>query len=202
MSHPAASDGNPPTKRYRLPGIEREGIAQLSLIETALCPLKGGKLETSRYETSYLYTVDGSKRSARVSVYAPLGLQTIDEFILWGLLGISLDRPNPEPTLLATPYWIINRLGMSIGGFAYDQLRASLERLALVGYQNTGFYNPLRSSTNVRRFTSSRASFPRAATERTLQPIACGASSGTVTSFKCVRRRAVPFCLIWNCSAS
>ena len=30
-------------KRYRLPGIEREGIAQLSLLETALWPLEGGK---------------------------------------------------------------------------------------------------------------------------------------------------------------
>ena len=31
-------------KRYRLPGIEREGIAQLSLLETALWPLQGGTI--------------------------------------------------------------------------------------------------------------------------------------------------------------
>jgi hypothetical protein len=30
-----------------------------------------------------------------------------------------------------------------MGGFAYDQLRASLERLATVAYQNTGFFNPV-----------------------------------------------------------
>jgi hypothetical protein len=76
-------------------------------------------------------------------VYAPLGLQTIDEFVLWGLLGMSLSRKPAEPTLLATPYWIIQQLGMSIGGFQYDQLQASLERLALVAYQNTAFYNPV-----------------------------------------------------------
>ena len=39
--------------------------------------------------------------------------------------------------------WIIKRLGMAIGGFQYDQLRASLERLSAVAYQNTAFYNPV-----------------------------------------------------------
>ena len=38
------------SKRYRLPGIEREGIAQLSLLETALWPL-AGKLTSSVIET-------------------------------------------------------------------------------------------------------------------------------------------------------
>jgi hypothetical protein len=38
-------------KRYRLPGIEREGIAQLSLLETALWPLSG-KFTSSVFETS------------------------------------------------------------------------------------------------------------------------------------------------------
>ena len=35
-------------RRYRLPGIEREGIAQLSILETALWPLHGGKLSSSQ----------------------------------------------------------------------------------------------------------------------------------------------------------
>ena len=39
--------------------------------------------------------------------------------------------------------WIIKRLGMAIGGFQYDQLRASLERLSAVAYQNTAFYKPV-----------------------------------------------------------
>lgn len=40
-----------PLNRYRLPGIEREGIAQLSLLETALWPLQGGKLPDNKFET-------------------------------------------------------------------------------------------------------------------------------------------------------
>ncbi|MBI2480667.1 MAG: hypothetical protein HYV60_19190 [Planctomycetia bacterium] len=126
-----------------MPGITREGIAQLSLLETALWPLKGGARESSIFETAYHFKAGEDKRKARVSVYAPLGLQSIDEFILWGLLGTSLSRSDADHTLLATPYWLMRRLGMETGGFQYDQFRASLERLALVAYQNTAFYNPV-----------------------------------------------------------
>lgn len=136
--HDATSD-----KRYRLPGIRREGIAQLSLLETALWPLKGGARDGARFDTTYTFKDGEDKRDAQVSVYAPLGLQSIDEYILWGLLGLCLSRHKPEPTLLATPYWIMKRLGMDTGGSQYDQLRTSLERLALVAYQNTAFYNPI-----------------------------------------------------------
>ncbi len=132
-----------PPKRYRLPGIEREGIAQLSLLETALWPLQGGTLDASTFHSTYSFQASNGKHEASVTVYAPLGLQSIDEYVLWGLLALSLSSAQPEPTLLATPYWIIKKLGMAIGGFQYDQLRASLERLALVAYQNTAFYNPL-----------------------------------------------------------
>ncbi|HMP80012.1 MAG TPA: hypothetical protein PKD54_11210 [Pirellulaceae bacterium] len=41
-----------------------------------------------------------------VTVFAPLGLQTFDEYILWGLLGATLDRRTDASTLLATPYWM------------------------------------------------------------------------------------------------
>jgi hypothetical protein len=131
------------TKRYRLPGIDREGIAQLSLLETALWPLKGGPRNVATFDTSYKFKAGTETRQAHVSVYAPLGLQNIDEYVLWGLMGMSLSRTHPDPVLMATPYWIIQQLGMSIGGFQYDQLRASLERLAVVAYQNTAFYNPV-----------------------------------------------------------
>lgn len=145
MLAPVSGTGHDPTssKRYRLPGITREGIAQLSLLETALWPLKGGTREVATFDTAYTYKAGEETRQARVSVYAPLGLQSIDEYVLWGLLGMSLSRKGAEPTLMATPYWIIQQLGMSIGGFQYEQLRASLERLAVVAYQNTAFYNPV-----------------------------------------------------------
>lgn len=44
-------------KRYRLPGIEREGIAQLSLLETARWPLQGGKLPSQKFETTYSWAI-------------------------------------------------------------------------------------------------------------------------------------------------
>ena len=130
-------------KRYRLPGIVREGIAQLSLLETALWPLRGGSREKSTFDTTYHFKVGDDKREAFVSVSAPLGLQSIDEYILWGLLGTSLSHKQNDHTLLATPYWIMKKLGMETGGSQYDQLRASLVRLATVAYQNTAFYNPV-----------------------------------------------------------
>ena len=95
------------------------------------------------FDTAYTFKAGTETQQARVSVYAPLGLQSIDEYVLWGLLGMSLSRKESESTLMATPYWIIQKLGMAIGGFQYDQLRASLERLAAVAYQNTAFYNPV-----------------------------------------------------------
>lgn len=141
MSENTSSNGSSNPQRYRLPGIEREGIAQLSFLETALWPLQGGKLTSSTFETHYKFTTETGQREASVRVFAPHGLQSIDEYILWGLLGISLSAE--EPTLLATPYWLLKKLGMLTGGFEYDQLRASLERLAFTAYQNTGFYNPV-----------------------------------------------------------
>jgi hypothetical protein len=139
MSVPNATSGTSSpasSQRYRLPGIMREGIAQLSLLETALWPLRGGVVEGGTFETAYTFASQGQSREARVRVYSPHGLQSEDEYVLWGLLGVCLSRKQPEPTLLATPYWMIKRLGMSLGGCQYDQLRASLERLAAVAYQN------------------------------------------------------------------
>ncbi|MBI1314489.1 hypothetical protein GC176_24620 [bacterium] len=38
---------------------------------------------------------------------------------------------------------MLKQLGLGTGGSQYDQFRQSLERLALVAYQNTAFYNPV-----------------------------------------------------------
>lgn len=128
--------------QYRLPGIEREGIAQLSLLETALWPLDGNKLPTSTFETSYDYTTGKERRTANVIVRAPNGLRPIDEYVLWGLLGATFNRQDAEPHLLATPYWMLRHLGLATGGTQYAELRDALVRLAITSYQNTAFYNP------------------------------------------------------------
>ncbi len=143
MTGTETRNGTTKKNRYRLPGIEREAIAQLSLLETALWPLQGGERTTATFDTEYSFKAGDKQQAAQVTVYAPRGLQSEDEYVLWGLLGITLSQPNAEPTLLATPYWLIKRLGMSMGGYQYDQLRRSLERLSLVAYQNTAFYNPV-----------------------------------------------------------
>ena len=85
----STGDEKTPCKRYRLPGITREGIAQLSLLETALWPLKGGPRDVATFDTAYTFKAGIETQQARVSVYAPLGLQSIDEYVLWGLLGID-----------------------------------------------------------------------------------------------------------------
>jgi hypothetical protein len=135
-----ASDSRP--NRYRLPGIQREGIAQLSLLETALWPLQGGVLATPQFETSYAFTTTAGRQTATVTVRSALGLQPIDEYVLYGLLGATLARSDPETTLLATPYWMLKHLALATGGSQYAELRDSLLRLAVTSYQNTGFYNP------------------------------------------------------------
>jgi hypothetical protein len=131
-----------PLNHYRLPGIEREGIAQLSLLETALWPLQGGKLPSNKFETQYAFMTSAGRKNATVTVRAASGLQPIDELILWGLLGATLARKDAEPLLLATPYWLLRHLGLETGGSQYAELRESLLRLTFTSYQNDGFYNP------------------------------------------------------------
>src|ERR1700716_3016232 len=62
-----------PLKRYRLPGIEREGIAQLSLLETALWPIQGGKLPSNKFETQYEFMTHAGPKTASVSARAASG---------------------------------------------------------------------------------------------------------------------------------
>src|SRR3569623_2270793 len=128
--------------RYRLPGIEREGIAQLSLLETALWPLQGGKILQPSFETTYAFSGGAGRQTAHVTVHSSLGLESIDEYILWGLLGATLSKPDSDAQLLAAPYWMLKTLGLATGGYQYNELRASLLRLATTSYQNTAFYNP------------------------------------------------------------
>src|SRR3954453_20693720 len=113
---PTASIARPTTastqKRYRLPGIEREGIAQLSLLETALWPLQGGELPGNSFKTEYSFPNAKGRATASVTVRAGMGLESIDEFVLWGLLGATLAQPQAGPQLLATPYWMLKHLGL------------------------------------------------------------------------------------------
>ncbi len=129
--------------RYRLPGIVHEGVAQLSLLETALWPLDGTRRRTTEHRTTYAFGSGHDQRQAQVTVRSALGLQPIDEYVLWGLLGASLDRnDDADGTLVATPHWMLKHLSLRTGGSQYAELRESLLRLSTASYQNTAFYNP------------------------------------------------------------
>ena len=74
-----------PLKRYRLPGIEREGIAQLSLLETALWPIQGGKLPSNKFETQYGFMTDAAQdlsRGERVTIRLP-AIGRIEAHVIW-----------------------------------------------------------------------------------------------------------------------
>lgn len=135
---------NSGSNRFRLPGIEQLGYAQLSVIETALYPLDRGGRSVASFATSYRYTdAAGVRQRANVrvgSAFEPL--KANDDFYLWSLLSLTL-RHSDNHVLTASPYWILKQLGLPTGGSQYEQLRQVIERLAQTVYHNTGFYNPV-----------------------------------------------------------
>jgi hypothetical protein len=130
-------------KRFRLPGIDQLGYAQLSIIETALWPLGPGQLSRNVFETGFSYTnKDGRRERATVEIAAHQALKPNDDYVLWALLSLTL-RFSQSNILTATPYWFLRQLGMPTGGHNYLLLRESVERLARVMYHCSAFYNPL-----------------------------------------------------------
>jgi len=102
LTSPVSVTGHEQTSgnRYRLPGIAREGIAQLSLLETALWPLKGGQRNATTFETTYSFKSGTETRQAKVSVYAPLGLQSIDELMKHGIVQLGQGHTDPSDLFL------------------------------------------------------------------------------------------------------
>ncbi len=130
--------------RYRLPGIERSGIIQNSLLETVLWPFDPAFSETV-FRPTYKFsrTKGGTREVAHVQIHSPLGLKDNDPYILWGLLGATLDRGESNE-LIATQYWMRNYLGLHHGKTDYVRFAAALERIAMTGYMNQAFWNPLQ----------------------------------------------------------
>lgn len=136
----------------RLQAGQHLGTAQLSILETALCPLnvkvvRGGAVFASKYYFTPRPSSPASKprrEVARVRVTAPLGLLPNDEYALWGLLAVTLHRPEADARLLATPHWCLKQLGLpTSGGRQYAAFRDSLDRLACVAYHCDHFYDPI-----------------------------------------------------------
>lgn len=125
----------------------RSGIAQLSLVEHALCALDPAISLVAGYrnETGFFYTDGDKRRFAKVSISAPLGLSSRDEYFLWGLLALTFNQPQPSIEFLATPHFCLRKLGClddKWGGKNYADFRATIKRLAGIYYQCDAFYDP------------------------------------------------------------
>lgn len=137
---------------------ERSGLAQLSLVEHALCPLDDQQSLKNPlvYDTGYFRTdKNGHNRWIPVRVVSQLGLLASDEFYLWGLLALTFSQPRPTLELWATPHWCLRQLGCltnSKGGKQYAQFRAVLRRLAGATYFCQRFYDPIRKEERDRAF--------------------------------------------------
>jgi len=149
-ARPAVSD-EPKPERHRSFKTDHIGAAQLTVLETALCPLNARPTnKPSIHGTHFFYTdlhVDLNRpvrKRADVRVKADRGLQPSDEYYLCGLLALVLNEPQTQRRLLATPYWLLQQLGLAAGGRQYQACRDSLERLAGVSYFCDAFYNPLK----------------------------------------------------------
>jgi hypothetical protein len=143
----------------------RSGIAQLSLVEHALCALDPALSLVGGYEhqTGYFYTDANRRHFAHVSVSAPLGLSSRDEYFLWGLLALTFNQPEPSIEFLATPHYCLKQLGYleAKGGKQYAEFRATIKRLAGVFYQCDAFYDPRLQSFQDTGFGFLKYSLPQ-----------------------------------------
>ena len=123
-------------------GSSWTGIAQLSLVEHSLSPLKGTK-DCFVHETEYKYYPEGRSETAKARVTCPLGFQPKkDELVLWGALAVACEGENNE--LLTSGSYLLKRLGMSVSGRQMRDLRQSIYRLGQASYFNERFYDPIR----------------------------------------------------------
>lgn len=155
----------------RTPSVRdaRGGLAQLTLVEHAICPLDDTRslVENLMHRTGFYFTDrNGHSTFANVTISAAHGLSAHDEYYLWGLLALTFAQPDPGIEFWATPHYCLRQLGclgkstnpqpgkgrLSKGGVNYAQFRASIKRLAAVFYQCDRFYDPLRGEHRDRGF--------------------------------------------------
>ena len=123
-------------------GSSWTGIAQLSLVEHSLSPLKPAT-DCFVHETEYKYYPEGRPKTATARVSCPLGFHPKkDELVLWGALAVACEGESNE--LLTSGSYLLKRLGMSVSGRQMRDLRQSIFRLGQVSYFNERFYDPNR----------------------------------------------------------
>ncbi len=128
----------------------RVGVGQLSLVEHSLCPLASSTFENLVHASVYHYSDQKRRRrTAKVRVFAPLGLTPNDEMYLWGLLNLTLSQPTVVGTLTAAPHWCLKQMGLidsgsRRGGRQYQQFFEALKRLSVVSYISDACFDPTR----------------------------------------------------------
>jgi hypothetical protein len=149
-SNPARPGERPSTKAGAV------GRAQLTIVEHSLCPLdtSASLVEGLIHRAEFLYVDENRhQRRAESKVICPLGLSAVDEFYLWGLVALTLARPDWSTEFYATPHYCLTELGIiardgqnsrAKGGKDYQLFRQSITRLSAVTYRNERFYDPVR----------------------------------------------------------
>ena len=131
----------------------RSGVSQLTIVEHALCPLDArvSVVPNLTHEATFRYNdKQGKRQTGTAKVFCPLGLSAKDEFVLWGLLAITLADPQSDGELHATRHYCLRRLGLidtkhRRGGRQYGDFSSAIERLAAVRYQCDRLYDPIRA---------------------------------------------------------
>jgi len=126
------------------------GLAQLSIVETSLCPLNSRvSLQPElTHSVSFRYTdpSDGTRKTAKVRITAAKGLSAKDEYLLWGLLAVTLNQTDPGPELWVSQDYVNRQLGFEKrserGGYRSSCFKDALYRLAYVIYDADAFYLP------------------------------------------------------------
>lgn len=168
MEHATADRPSPRRPLTGRRASARSGVAQLTLVEHAICPLDDTRslVENLVHKTGFFYTDrNGHSKRAFVTISAARGLSANDEFYLWGLLALTFAQPEPGIEFWATPHYCLRQLGclgatqggdvpgrLSKGGVNYAQFRSSIKRLAGVFYQCDHFYDPIRGEHRDRGF--------------------------------------------------
>lgn len=145
-------------KRKPLPKLGR-GISQLTVVETALCPLSSelSLVENLSHEASFRFGPSRKRQTSQVRIHCPEGLLAQDELYLWGLLALTLRDPNHGCQLRATRHFILKQLGLidagsRHGGRQYARLTSAIQRLSVVSYTSSQFYDPIRAEYHLRTF--------------------------------------------------
>ena len=142
---PASGKARPKRAPLAEAGLDH-GMSQVSLVESALCPLDYQPGVALVHQSEFIYyDTQRRRRTGRVTVRAPIGLSPTDELILYGLLAISFADARPALELSATPHFLCRQLGLPIGGDHYGRLRESMRRLSEVTYRNSAWWDKPRS---------------------------------------------------------